>query len=439
MKGKPTRIIVVTLGLLPMLGPVEEGRAMEGLFPHAHGLRHKALAGAGAAAISDATGIMLNPAGLVGIGDQLNVGLSLFVPEKSFSAVDTVDIDLGDYGSRKRVYPVPMLAYVRQLDDRSAIAFSLSANSGLETRYPGDSGDILGTGPFRAGKAGMALDQLFLSLAYARHLDDRFRIGIAPVLAIQRFKAHGLSELFAGLSAYPDHVSGAGYSYAYGAGARFGVLWNVTDNFSLGATFQTKVWMSRFGKYRGLLADRGDLDMPPSLQVGIAYRLTPELQVMLDYHHVFYSEVKALANQGRDCLASIPSSLLGGSEGCGFHWRDTNTIRLGLEYQASDSLIVRLGYAYTFPNPVRRDAMLFNTLMPGTVRHEITGGASWRMNAESTLDIAFMYAPATTVSGPEISPWGGGSYGGWIRSRSRQFEVSVGWTYNFDAGAKRAQ
>ncbi len=430
---------VLSLGLgagLLMNAPV--ARAMEGLLPHAFGLRHKGLAGAGVAAVRDATGIMLNPAGLVGAGQQINAGLSLFVPTRGFETVDTLETDWGRFDGRRRVFVAPSFAWVRPLGANSAIGVSLDVSTGLKTDYKGTSG-FLGLGPYYTGRAGTELQRIFLSVAWAHRLDEGFNIGIAPVFVVQRFKAWGLEPFLSGLSVDPENVSDRGFSTAYGAGVRFGVQWQATERLSIGAAFRTPIWMSRFRKYRGLFANGGDLDLPATLQVGLAYSLTDDLRLMLDYRHIFYGGIKALANPGRDCFAAPPGSMLGGSDGCGFHWREVDILKLGLEYQATDSLTLRLGYAHAFQNPVRSEAVLLNTFMPGTVRHEFTGGATWRVNDHHSVDFAFMFAPRTKVSGPEIMPWAGTSFGGRIQSWARQFEVSVGWTYNFGNGSTRAR
>ena len=426
--------ILVLAGGLGMLAT--DALATEGYFQHAYGLRHKALAGAGAASIEDATGISINPAGLVGIGDQFNMGLSLFMPYRGFRASGTALVIPGNYKSRKKLFPVPTLAYVRQIDDQSAFAVSIFGNGGMNTTYSATSG-LFGIGPFGAGKAGVDLMQMFVSAAYARKLSDNFSIGIAPLFAIQRFKAYGLGT-FAGLSTDPANLSNRGYSYSYGGGVRIGVLFKPVDTFSIGASYQTKMWMTRFKKYAGLFAERGDFDIPANLQVGLAWQAMPELKLLLDYRHIFYSDVDSIANRGVCGFPGTPTNL-GGSRGCGFEWRDTNTIKVGLEYQATNDLILRAGYAYTFPNPIRKRAVLFNTIAPGVIQHEITGGATYRVDANNDIDFAFMFAPKKKVRGSEINIVTGTPTGGTITDHMYQFEVSLGWTYNFGTGSTRAR
>jgi long-chain fatty acid transport protein len=431
-KGLRYAASVLAMGL--GLGLATEAFATEGYFQHAYGLRHKALAGAGAASIEDATGISINPAGLVGIGDQFNMGLSLFMPTRWYKALGAGQAAVGKHTSSKDVFPVPTLAYVRQLDSSSAIAFSIFGNGGMNTTYslvnhgapcPGATGILCGT-----GKTGVDLMQMFISAAYARKFGN-FSIGIAPIFAIQRFKAYGL-QAFAGFSTNNNNLTNRGYSYSYGGGVRIGFNIKPVEWISIGASYQTKMWMSRFKKYSGLFAERGDFDIPANLQVGVAFQLSPDIKLMLDYRRIFYSDVKSISNPMQ---AILSGARLGANNGPGFNWGDTNTIKVGLEYQATNNLILRAGYSYMWPQVMDKEAVLFNILAPGVIRHQITGGATYRINQNNDIDFAFMIAPTSKIQATTPAAFGGQN----VELKMYQFEVSLGWTYNFGAGSARAR
>ncbi len=425
-----------------------DAMATEGYFQHAYGLRHKALAGAGVASAEDATAISLNPAGLVDVGDQFNMGLSLFMPFREYSATGTALLPAGTtQKSDKNIFPVPNLAYVRQIDEKSAVAFSIFGNGGMNTSYKSFSRFCPNPAPPPAavfvagsnalcgsGELGVDLMQMFISGAYAYKFADGFSIGVAPLFAIQRFKAYGL-QAFAGMSSDPNNLTNRGYSYSYGGGVRIGIQLKPSDMVSFGTSYQTKMWMSKFKKYRGLFAEGGDFDIPANLQVGIAFMPTEDLKLMLDYRRIFYSDVKSISN------SQLSNPPLGSSSGPGFGWRDTNTIKVGMEYQAANDLILRAGYAYIWPNAMEANSVLFNVLAPGVIRHQFTGGATFRVDEKNDIDFAFMYATGKR-SGPEyifdpaVPGWV--ATGGTVDLKMHQFEVSVGWTYNFD-GSSRAR
>ncbi len=414
--------------------------ATEGMFQHAYGLRHKSLAGAGAASAEDATAISINPAGLVDVGDQFNMGISLFMPFRKYTGTGTSVIEPGTHKSTGNFWPAPTLAYSRQIDADSAFAFSIFGNGGMNTTYKAFARNnpcpavpsSTNTGPFCNGKAGVDLMQMFVSAAYARRLGSHFSFGVAPIFAIQRFKAYGLQP-FAdfGFSAYPSRFSNNGYNWSVGGGVRIGVTFKPTERLSIGASYQTRIWMTNLKKYKGLFAEKGNMDIPANMQVGIAYKISDDLKVMLDYRHIFNEDVKAIG--GTSVYDGVHQ--FGTDAGPGFGWRDTNAIKIGVEYNWSDDLILRAGYAYVWPVPMRKTDTAINIISPGVIRHEFTGGGTWRYNANNDIDFAFMIAPTGHQSGPVPPIYGGGN----SKLSMYQFEVSLGWTYNFGAGSKRAR
>ncbi len=429
---KETRIRAATAAaiLVCMLAP--QAGATEGMFQHAYGLRHKALAGAGVASVEDATGISINPAGLVDVGNQFNMGVSFFMPFREYTATGTTRISTGTHESTGNFWPAPTLAYVRQIDADSSFAFSIFGNGGMNTTYKAFASS-LGCpqgGAFCDGKAGVDLMQMFVSAAYARRFGERLSIGVAPIFAVQRFKAYGLQG-FSVMSYDPAHFSGNGYDWSVGGGARVGLAYRISDTLSFGASYQTKMWMTKLDKYRGLFAEEGNLDIPANLQVGIAWQATDRLKVMLDYRHIFYDGVKAIGS------SSVFNGVdqFGTDNGPGFGWQDSNTVKLGLEYQWSDDLILRAGYAYIWPNPVPATETAINIISPGVIRHEFTAGGTWRYDAHNDLDFAFMVAPESSQSGAVPAIYGGG----YSKLSMYQFEFSIGWTYNFGAGSSRAR
>ncbi len=436
MKGRAVKLAAAAISMAALVVTAGLANATEGMFQHAYGLRHKALAGAGAASAEDATAISINPAGLVDVGDQFNMGVSFFMPFRQYTGTGTTVIDTGTHKSTGNFWPAPTLAYARQIDGQSAIAFSIFGNGGMNTTYKaftrnnGCPNGTPGTGAFCFGKAGVDLMQMFMSAAYARKFGDNFSLGVAPIFAIQRFKAYGLNG-FSGMSAYPTRFSNQGYNWSVGGGVRVGVTFRPTERLSLGASYQTRIWMTNLKKYRGLFAEQGNLDIPANLQVGIAYKISDDLKVMLDYRHIFNEDVKAIGGTS----VYDGTHKFGTDAGPGFGWRDTNTVKLGVEYSLSDDLILRAGYAYIWPNPVPSTDTAINIISPGVIRHEFTGGGTWRWNANNDFDFAFMIAPTGKQSGAVPSVYGGGN----STLKMYQFEVSLGWTHTFGAGSTRAR
>ena len=65
---------------------------------------------------------------------------------------------------------------------------------------------------------------------------------------------------------------------------------------NIGASYQTKIWMSKLEEYKGLFAEQGDFDIPATWTVGLALKATPELIFLVDVQEIYYSDVKSINN-----------------------------------------------------------------------------------------------------------------------------------------------
>lgn len=267
-------------------------QATEGYFQYGYGARQGALGGAGVADSRDAMSLSLNPAGLVDVGRQLQIGGALFAPFRSYGATGTSLVAPGSFDSNSNYFVVPNIAYSSPIDLDSAWGFTLYGNGGMNTDFPNmanTTGACLAPPPFGfggtpgvfcGGPAGVDLMQAFLAAGYARRY-GAFSFGLSPVFAIQRFKADGLAA-FAPFSSDPAKLTDNGYSYSYGGGVRGGVEWSVAPNVRLGFSAQTPMWMTKFYRYSGLFAGGGRFDIPANLTAGVAWDVMPALTLMVD-------------------------------------------------------------------------------------------------------------------------------------------------------------
>ncbi len=403
--------------------------ATEGYFQNGIGARHKAMAGAGVANTDDATAISLNPAGIVGAGHELDVAVSLFAPVRRFTGIGGPGFTTnGEVISSEELFAIPNIAYSRPLSDTSAIGFSVSGNGGMNSNYRNVTNPACvspplpaNNGVFCGGTAGVNLNQLFISIGYAKQF-DKLKIGIAPIVAIQLFEATGLFA-FGGATVNPGALSNNGASSSSGVGGRIGLEYAISDGLKLGATYQTKINMSEFDGYAGLFADGGDFDIPSNFQVGIAASVMENLTVMLDYRHIKYSDAPSVSNSSR-----IPLPF-GSPGGPGFGWDNMDVYKIGAEWQANDAWKLRAGFSHN-TQPISPDDVTLNLLAPGVVQNHFTGGGSVKVNDRNTIEFGVMHAPTDFVSGIEVTP-GGLNPGHLIKIEMKQFEATIGWKMKF--------
>ncbi len=443
--------IGVLVFLAAVFFQVSAASATDGYFQHGYGARQKALGGAGVADGRDATSAALNPAGLVHVGEELDVSVSVFSPRRSVTGSGQPGFTpLGEIESGSEYFAIPNLAwstkaYANPLFD--VVALTMYGNGGMNTDYkdfaraPNECLDRFNnpigtrTGVFCFGAAGVNFNQAFLSVAFAKEVAPGVSIGVAPILAYQQIELVGI-DAFSALSNDPSAVSGAGTDRSFGGGVRAGIEFSPLDNVRIGVAGNSRILMQRFDKYRGLFAEQGGFDIPPSVQAGIAVDVSTSLTLMVDYKHIWYSTINSIANPSTNGTTCNPPAFegpggptcLGGDDGPGFGWDDISIIKVGAEWQATDVLTLRAGYSWN-QSPIQSRDVMFNIIAPGIVQHHITGGFKYQLDTNYALEVTGMYVPSNSVSGAELAQFGNANHR--IELEMYQFEVTAGVVYTF--------
>jgi long-chain fatty acid transport protein len=416
-----------------MLGWSTAAIAAEAYIQNGAGAREKALAGAGVASSTDATAAGLNPAGLVNVGTQLNASVSFLHLDGGYTAPPGIGINAeGHHDSETGWIPIPNLAVNWRVNSPlvDAIAFTAYGNGGVSTHYKDVANPNClffggGSGVFCGGPLGITMAQSFYSVAFAKEISRGLSVGVAPILAHQQLKVVG-GALFAPFSIDPTAFSDNGTDDSWGASVRGGLEWKIAPGLRVGVAGHPRIFMTKFDNYRGLLPEQGDLDVPATLQAGVAYDVTPNLTFMADYKRIWFSSVASLHNPS----TNFPGNPFGSANGPGFGVQDVDVVKLGLEWRRSPKLTLRTGYSYNTAPIKSRDADI-NIITLGVVQHHITGGLKYQLTQNWDLELAAMYAPKATVTGTELL----------FPARSveiemSQFELTIGAVYRFGGPSK---
>lgn len=413
------RGMLVCASIIVLQSTARPAGATDGYFQYGYGARQKALGGAGVADSRDATAAALNPAGLVHAPVELTISGTLFSPWRSYSVTGPGPGPFGEIDSKGNYFPVPNLAFTYRdhgLPFIDVIGVTVYGNGGMNTAYP----DNLFTAFGSSGRLGVDLEQAFLSVAFAKTLAPGLSIGIAPILARQAIKIEGLQG-FSLFSSDPAHVSNQGTDVSWGGGVRAGIEWALAPRLRIGVAGNSRIYMNEFEKYRGLFAERGDFDIPASVQAGVAFDATPNLTFLADYKRIWYSSVESVANPSTNILAGSP---LGADNGPGFGWQDIDIIKIGAEWRNLGNLTLRAGYSYN-TSPLQSRDVLFNVLAPATVQHHITGGFEYVWSRDLSFEFAGAYVPEANISGSHLFT------GQAIELSMDQWEATVGLKYHF--------
>ena len=402
--------------------------ATNGYFAHGYGTKSKGLAGSGVALSQDAMAAATNPAGMVTVGNRMDLGVALFSPSsRGYTVTGAADegapafeLQPGSYESDNDFFLIPHFARNWMLDSESSIGVSVYGNGGMNTEYPSGAAPA---GTFYGGVAGINLEQLFINTTYSRKIDAKSSWGASLIAVYQTFEAKGLGA-FAPFSATPASLTGNGKDASTGFGVKLGWQGEVSKGLTLAASYQTEMSMGKFDKYAGLFAEQGGFDIPATWTLGLAFDVTPKSTLTFDIQNIMYSDIASIANP---FSPNIGASQLGNADGAGFGWDDMTIYKLGYQWETSADWTWRVGISQG-DQPIASSEVLFNILAPAVMETHITGGFTMKTGTDSEFSLAAMYAPNNSVTG--ANPLAGAT-GQDITIEMTQFEVEASWACKF--------
>lgn len=411
--------------------------ATNGYFSHGYGIKAKSMGGVGIALPQDALAAATNPAGMVMVGDRIDFGLDLFMPNRTSTWTGTAAggaingtyqvVNPGNYTSGRNLFGVPEFGYNRMMNRDMALGVAVYGNGGMNTDYGKIA--IAGASNYTFSN----LEQLFIAPTFAWRFTPEHSVGVSLNLVRQTFEARGLESFnSAQQSTSVGNVTNNGKDVSTGVGLKLGWTGQVSSNVTLGATYQARTKMSKFGKYKGLFAEQGGFDIPETYGVGISVKPNDKLTMAADIVQINYGDIKSLANNG-DKFPAFAGTLLGADNGSGFGWRDQTVYKFGFIYQYAENLALRAGYNYA-KNPISNsNQTFFNILAPATVENHLTLGATWTLADKSELTVSYMHAFEKTVSGVSngqgAGPAGAGVIGHPVDLKMKQ--NAIGFAYGW--------
>ncbi len=450
-----TRLKKIVLSSLTVISAVFSTSAFStnGYFTHGVTIAEKSMGGAGAAMPTSSLSVDINPASLVDVGNNLDLQITLFSPNREYSATGApsapagapcgancpFSIGNGDQSieSGRNYFILPTIGYSRKIDDKSAWGVAMIARGGMNTEWSGGSATLgpAGTavelpGTYGDGTASSDLKQLYLKGSYSYSFNDTLDVGAALMYIYQGLEITGLGN-FAGFSSNPQKISDNGVDYSSGIGIKVGALLNITDSFHLGFSYQPKVDMSEFDDYSGLLAEGGDFDFPENYVLGLSWEIKDNHNFVFDIQQINYSGIKALGNgisplTNGQCApgptGGAGSGCLGANNGAGFGWEDMTIYKFGYQLPVGENLL-RLGYSFT-DQPIPETEVLFNILAPAVIEQHITAGYSMKTSENKGWEFSFTYALGEAVKGTNtFDP------GQEIELDMDQWEFSAGYSF----------
>jgi len=416
-----TRLLLALIAAAPLAA-----HATDGYFANGYGLKSNGMGGAAAAVAQEPFGGAVNPGAMSFLGNEWQLGVAWFSPHRDASRSGSGQAGIDGYAdSGSKNFFIPEFGVNWKYSPELAFGVTVYGNGGMNTDYPG--GQIsnqsactnfrggMPVGPYNLlcgnGNLGVDLMQLMVAPYVSWQFTKGQSIGVAPVIAYQRFKAEGLQQFDnPAFSNSPGNVTNNGYDNSWGFGVRLGYMGQFSDQFAVGVAWQSKTSMGNFDKYKGLFAQQGGFDIPSSFTAGIALRPTSQWLIAFDYERIFYDDAPSVNNPLAliyPCLPpqfggqNVRANCLGGDSGAGFGWQNVDVWKIGVQYVLDDRWTLRAGYNHT-DNPIPPADITFNIIAPGVVQNQYSAGATYRVDRESEVTGTFMYAANNSLTGPSF-------------------------------------
>ena len=382
----------------------------------------------------DGSGVYLNPAAVAGPkGVLVSGGATVVFGSGSFTSDQGISSEL-DTG----VSAPPHAYFQYRGSDTFAIGVGLYAPYGLSIKWPLDFG-----GRFVSYDSSLKTFYLQPTIAFA--LNERISVGGGLTVAVSSVNLRRRQDLAAvPLGSVPgatfgllvndqtDFVDTAlSASGATGLGANLGVIVKAHDRVRIGARYLTQVKLAYDGKSSftpiagsysvtkenplglpvgtpidssvsqvvGALQDQDastELVMPAQLVVGLSVHANPELKIFADYQWIGWSAFDTVT---LDFSNPIPPD-----EHLVQNYRDTNAVRVGMEFQAARALRLSGGYFY---NQAAAPDETVTPLLPEARRNHVTAGLGWTLSPSMTLDVAYQFVRHADRRGRIVNPAAG--------------------------------
>ncbi len=421
----------VTILMLAGLACSQTAYATNGYQLTGIGAYQKSLGGAVTAKPGSAMSAISNPAGMARVGKRADFSLEMFMPERF---VDFTSTGGENNKSKSENYGVPALGWTAPIEDGSEIYFGggIYGTSGLGTDYPLTRfSPEMTAGPMSPAPAtyfeGYSAIQFWqMAPTVAWNHNDKLTFGVSlnidyqSVSFKQAFYADGDGTGTADgvVDANIVNFDLSRTAQAFGYGISLGVLYDVNEDLTVGATYKSKqnfsdleyqltqgdiqdVTLQNRLPIEGCDAGGGfkvcpsgtyslDLDFPAMYSVGAAYTVNEFVSLSFDLKRIEWSKtLDKLVVSGPNGEAI---TLAAG-------WDDQTIIALGAEFKVNYKFKLRLGYNHA-DVPFEESSTDANYILPAVTQTHFAFGGDYRINKYWEIGFHGSKAQDETLTSP---------------------------------------
>jgi long-chain fatty acid transport protein len=349
------------------------------------GAKARGMAGTGIGMSHGAESALTNPALITSVeGTEISFGGTLFMPDVSnTNDLTTIGSDKGSADSDADMSMIPEVSLATKINDNFYIGIGMWGTGGMGVDYRNAD-----TNAQMDMVTNLQLMQFGVPLAYKI---NGLSVAITPILQYGSLDINYVYDTNQDGTAN-DNGMGVGQDLEFGY--NIGLAYQM-DNITVGAIYKSQIDMEYKGFGRlvnpftqmqnGYTNDK--LSTPAEIGIGASYTMK-EHTVAIDYKQIKWSDAKGYDD---------------------FEWDDQNVISLGYEYK-TNGWAARVGYNYA-SSPISEQnysgknsanltagtVNMFNLLgFPAIVESHYAIGGSYDLNEQTSVDMAFTYAPEVT-------------------------------------------
>ncbi len=172
----------------------------------------------------------------------------------------------------------------------------------------------------------------------------------------------------------------------------FGLLYKISDTFSLGGVYRSGSAIKLKGNADTTLSltslnESSDFKqrfrVPSTWGIGLSYAPSKKVTLTCDFQRTNWSKFKTYITYDKQGSALT-------NKDYSMEWEDSNRYRLGAEYKLSDSVVLRGGYF--FDEASLQDKSVSFSDIPDVDRHNGIIGIGWKLKNNWCLDFNYAFA-----------------------------------------------
>lgn len=275
-----------------------------------------------------------------------------------------------------------------------------------------------------ANFTGSLFERQYFSPGFEQQLADNSVLGVAAIIAYQRFGTANLGMISAttpeNLWVATPNVYAPYEESGYGTGVRLALRQEILSGLAFETGFQSRIDMEEFAQYRGVYSNPADLDIPARASVGLQLQASQRSWVNVAVERVLYSDINAFPSR---YLPNRFLALLGDSSSPNFEWEDLTVYSVGWTWSDGDKQQWHVGYG-TRQQPSPSSLLLSQALEGDLADNAVTLGYGLNTTRNSRLNLNAAYAPSEFA-------FGGSVLGVTTEELDQRFELEALWTLSF--------